>query len=207
MKNSYWNLDKIGRVKLSKNFQMRQFLYSEIATSACIPNIPDDPDLAIEAGKKLCENILEPLVEAFGPIIVRSGYRSCAVNDFGWRNRLACSSNEDNYAYHIWDRIDRYGCMGAAACLIVPIFNAGLSQFKTWQDFAWWMDDRLDHNGITFFKQDYAFNIGWSEDGDPTIHSTRDDGPKTIKGYRRSKAERDTAALNPHPPRQQDQLV
>ena len=54
-------LDELGRVRLSQNFFMRDFLYSEIANLHGIPNIPEDPDLAVEAGARLCQELLEPL--------------------------------------------------------------------------------------------------------------------------------------------------
>lgn len=76
-------LETLGRVRLSKLFFMRDFLYSEIANHYGIPNIPNDPDLAIEAGKHLCEELLEPLQATFGRIAIRSAYRSRAVNDLG----------------------------------------------------------------------------------------------------------------------------
>jgi len=59
-------LEALGRVRLSRSFFMRDFLYSEIANLHGIPNLPDDPDLAIAAGRRLCEEPLEPLVSAFG---------------------------------------------------------------------------------------------------------------------------------------------
>jgi hypothetical protein len=40
---------------------MRDFLHSEIADFHGIPNIPDNPELAIAAGHQLCEQLLEPL--------------------------------------------------------------------------------------------------------------------------------------------------
>ena len=55
-------LEEIDRVRLSEHFFMREMLYSEI------PNIPDDPDLAIAAGTQLCEELLEPLHATFGHI-------------------------------------------------------------------------------------------------------------------------------------------
>ena len=70
-------------VRLSKHFQFRNFLYSEIGNFYGKPNIPDDPDLAIAAGRKLATTLLDPLVETFGPIDIRSGYRSAALNNFG----------------------------------------------------------------------------------------------------------------------------
>nr|WP_256202927.1 hypothetical protein [Pseudomonas sp. URMO17WK12:I4] len=48
-------LEDLGRVRLSKSFFMRDFLYSEISQTHGIPNIPDFPDRAIEAGRQLCE--------------------------------------------------------------------------------------------------------------------------------------------------------
>jgi hypothetical protein len=57
--------EQLGRVRLSRSFFMRDFLYSEIANFHGIPNLPDDPNLAIAAGKRLCEELLEPLQATF----------------------------------------------------------------------------------------------------------------------------------------------
>jgi hypothetical protein len=56
-------------------------------------NIPYDPDLAIAAGRKLCEEALEPLQARFGRISIRSAYRSPEVNRFGNQNNLNCGNN------------------------------------------------------------------------------------------------------------------
>lgn len=80
------SLEDLGRVRLSKNFFLRDFLHSEIAEFYRIPNIPDDPELAIEAGRKLCEELLEPLEATFGRLHIRSAYRNRAVNAFGNAN-------------------------------------------------------------------------------------------------------------------------
>lgn len=77
---SVLKLDQLGRVRLSPNFFMRDFLYSEIANLHGLPNIPDDPNLAISAGTRLCEELLEPLNATFGRIAIRSAYRSPSVN-------------------------------------------------------------------------------------------------------------------------------
>jgi hypothetical protein len=96
-------LEKLGRVRLSKSFFMREFLYSEIANLHAMPNIPDDPDLAIEAGTRLCEDLLEPLQDRFGRIAIRSAYRTPEVNGFGNRHNYSCARNESTWADHIWD--------------------------------------------------------------------------------------------------------
>ncbi|WP_020168643.1 MULTISPECIES: hypothetical protein [Methylotenera] len=70
-------LEKLGMVRLSNSFYMRDFLYSETANFHAKSNIPDNPDLAIEVGRKLCEKLLEPLNATFGRIAIRSAFRSC----------------------------------------------------------------------------------------------------------------------------------
>lgn len=154
-------LEELGRARLSPNFFMRDFLYSEIANFYGIPNIPDDPDLAIKAGERLCQELLEPLQETFGRIAVRSAYRSPAVNKFGNDNKLNCASNEKNYAGHIWDRLDAEGCMGATACIVVPWFadRAGAD----WRSLAWWIHDHLPYSSMVFYPKVFAFNLTWHE--------------------------------------------
>ena len=80
------DLEELGRVQLSKSFFMREFLYSEISQIENISNVPDDSDLAIAAGKNLCEKVLEPLQEALGRIRIRSAFRARAVNAKGAEN-------------------------------------------------------------------------------------------------------------------------
>ena len=41
-------LEDLGRIRLSENFFLRDFLYSDIAVINGFANIPDDPDLAID---------------------------------------------------------------------------------------------------------------------------------------------------------------
>jgi hypothetical protein len=65
-------LEDLGRIRLSRSFFMRDFLHSEIANFYGVQNIPEDPDLAIEVGKKLCQELLEPLQATFGRVAVRS---------------------------------------------------------------------------------------------------------------------------------------
>lgn len=124
-------LEELGRVKLSKHFFMRDFLYSEISQIEGIPNIPDYPDRAIEAGRGLCENLLEPLQERFGRIAIRSAYRSSAVNAKGAEDGNNCAKNESNYASHIWDYLDAEGHLGATACIVVPACCPGTTNIKT----------------------------------------------------------------------------
>ena len=156
-------LEALGRVRLSPSFYMRDFLYSEIANRHGIPNIPDNPELAIAAGRKLCEELLEPLQATFGRLAIRSAYRSPAVNTFGNAHGLSCAANERNYARHIWDKRDKTGCMGAVTSLVIPWFADRYAEGADWRALAWWIHDHLPYSELQFFPKLAAFNIGWHE--------------------------------------------
>jgi hypothetical protein len=169
----FHDLEKLGRVQLSRHFCMRQFLYSEIATVHGLRNIPDNPELAISAGKRLCEYILEPIVEMFGPIIVRSGYRSATLNDFGFRNRLRCASNQKNRAYQFWDALDDKGHMGAAACIVIPSAVERCRHPDGLHELAHALHDTLPYHRMTFFSSPATLNIGWHEAPRREVYSYR----------------------------------
>jgi len=58
-------LETLGRVRLSKSFFMRDFLYSEIANFHGKQNIPVNPDLAITNGTRLCEELWNPCTQRY----------------------------------------------------------------------------------------------------------------------------------------------
>ncbi len=155
-------LEEIGRIRLSKNFFMRDFLYSEISQVEQIPNVPEDVDLAVQAGRGLCENILEPIQEALGRVSIRSGYRSPTVNDIGNKKKYNCASNENNRAHHIWDWPDASGHIGATACIVVNSFVDYYERTGDWPALAWWVHDHVPaYREMMFFSNLAAFNINW----------------------------------------------
>ena len=150
---------------------MSDFLHSEIADVYGIPNIPDAPEVAIVAGRKLCELLLEPLQATFGRLAIRSAYRAPAVNEFGNRHGLSCASNLRNYGRHIWDRRDAAGATGAMATIVVPWFADRYAAGVPWQSMAWWIHDHLPYSELQFFPKLAAFNIGWHEQPRRRIYS------------------------------------
>lgn len=186
---SVTTLTDFGRVRLSPSFFMRDFLFSDIASVHGMNNVPDDPDLAIAAGTRLCEELLEPLQDRFGRIAIRSAFRSAEVNGFGNEMQKAgkagysCASNEANFAGHIWDRRDADGYMGATACIVVPRFWDRFQAEGDWQKLAWWIHDHLPHGGLYFFPTYWAFNISWHEKPVKSIKSyTAPKGTLTAPG-------------------------
>lgn len=184
------SLEDLGRVRLSHSFFMRDFLYSEIANLYGRPNIPSDPDLAVAAGKRLCEELLEPLQATFGRIAIRSAYRSESINALGNEKGHNCGSNESNYAAHIWDRRDAAGGMGAMACVVVPWFTDRYETGADWRAMAYWIHDHLPYSRLHFFPRLCAFNIGWHEKPKRAVYSYIEpkgllfQGTPTDPGYR-----------------------
>ena len=155
-------LEDIGRIRLSKNFFLRDFLYSEISQIEQLPNIPDDVDLAVQAGRGLCENVLEPIQDALGRVSIRSGYRSRIVNEVGNEKSYNCASNENNRAHHIWDFPDVAGHIGATACIVVNSFVDYYEETGDWPALAWWVHDHVPaYREMMFFGKLAAFNINW----------------------------------------------
>ncbi|MEP3639107.1 MAG: hypothetical protein ABJN14_17805 [Paracoccaceae bacterium] len=165
-----WSLETFGRVRLSKYFYMRDFLYSEISNFHGVQNLPDDPDLVIENGKAFCTQLLDPLEETFGRIAVRSGYRSATLNAYGNENKLNCARNDNPLECHIWDW-GRGEKAIAGASIVIPWFADQYEQGRDWRDLAWWMHDHLPYSGIWFFPKLCAFNLDWRPSPLRTISS------------------------------------
>ena len=147
-------LEELGRVRLSPSFFMRDFLYSEIAAFYGLANIPDEPDLAIAAGTRLCETLLEPLREDLrdrvGPLRVPLG-RGQRLRQ-SERSQLRLQRSEPMQA-HIWDRRDADGCMGATACIVIPWFADRYAETGDWRPLAWFVHDHLPYSRLCFFPE------------------------------------------------------
>ena len=64
--------------RLSNNFTTEEFTRSQTAIRQNIDNTPTEEH--IENMKTLCEMILQPVREHFGPIAINSGYRATVLN-------------------------------------------------------------------------------------------------------------------------------
>lgn len=178
---SFWDLEELGRVRLSENYFARDFLYSEISNFDGISNYPQNVELFIIAGSKFCRNILEPLRKTFGNVGIRSGYRSKKLNEHGNKSNLKCGNNKSNYAYHIWDEKDEEGKIGAAVCIFIPWFNDNFKDDKDFIRLAYYLHDNLDYHSIVFFAKQNCFNIGWHEKPVRSIESLKEPKGMIIK--------------------------
>jgi hypothetical protein len=167
---SMWSLETFGRQRLSRYFFMRDFMFSEISGFHGIPNIPENPELALTNGRAFCTTLLDPLEETFGRIALRSGYRSPALNQYGNENNLNCARNDNPIECHIWD----WGAGAravAGATIVVPWFADQYDQGRDWRDLAWWLHDHLPYSEMWFFPKLAALNLVWRPDPQRTISS------------------------------------
>jgi hypothetical protein len=153
-------LENLGRERLSRHFFMRDFLYSEINGYHGTPNVPRDPDLALENGRMLCTQLLDPLEETFGRLAIRSGYRSPELNAYGNANKLNCAANDNPLECHIWDRGRGIDAI-AGTSLVIPWFADRYDQGRDWRHLAWWIHDHLPYSEMWFFPKLAAFNLVW----------------------------------------------
>lgn len=167
---SMWSLETFGRIRLSRHFFMRDFMYSEISGYHGIPNVPENPDLVVENGRAFCTALLDPLEETFGRVAVRSGYRSRALNAYGNDNRLNCARNDHPLECHIWDRGAGADAI-AGASIVIPWFADQYEKGRDWRDLAWWVHDHLPYSEMWFFPKLAAFNLVWRPDPRRTISS------------------------------------
>jgi hypothetical protein len=165
-----WSLETLGRVRLSKHFYMRDFLFSEIGGFCGVPNVPPNPDLAIENGRYLCMELLDPLEETFGRLGIRSGYRSPTLNEFGNLNKLNCAANDNAMECHIWDRGAGPDAI-AGTSLVIPWFADQYAEGRDWRDLAWWVHDHVPYSEMWFFPKLAAFNLVWRPEAYRTISS------------------------------------
>lgn len=65
--------------KLSNNFYLSEFLVSRTATRL---NIPMYPPLPVRFSlRRLCTDVLQPIRDCVGPMVITSGYRPKKLND------------------------------------------------------------------------------------------------------------------------------
>lgn len=156
---------------------------SEIANFYGVQNLPENPDLALEVGKNLCEHLLEPLNATFGRIAVRSAYRSPLVNALGNEKGHSCASNDKNSAAHTWDRLDSEGCKGATTCIVIPWFADRYEAGADWHALAYWIHNHLPYSELPFFPKLAAFNISWHEQPKRSIYSYVKPAGDLLRGH------------------------
>lgn len=138
------------RQRVSKNFILRDFLYSSTADYFGISNKPSDhPEQVFKSAKALAETLLEPILEKFGRFFITYGYSSRKILDTMFPNSSPHSSNP-----HQWDR-GTYGTEVYARVDIVPL--CVLDGEVSPEEFIQWVMDNTDIDLLMFWRHSSTF--------------------------------------------------
>jgi len=148
-------LETLSLVRLSKNFILRDFLYSTESTALGFPNLPEDPLMVINAGKALCEKVLEPILHHFGRFAITFGYqcRTGIERHMSQKKRL---ENPRSSSPHQWDR-GTWGNQVYARVDVLPFCVEDGEVTKT--AFGHWLMHNLDIDLLMQWKRSNVFCI------------------------------------------------
>ena len=145
--------EALARVRLSKHYILRDFLFSTECAARGLSNYPEDPDMVIRAGKALCEKLLEPIRERWGHVITTFGYQSREDIEWGW-SKGRREANRHSSSPHMWDR----KCWGEAIyarCDILPICVEDGEVSK--HEFGHWLMHSLDLDLCMMWRRSNVF--------------------------------------------------
>ncbi|NNK77819.1 MAG: hypothetical protein HKP40_03815 [Litoreibacter sp.] len=169
--------EELDQVQLSKSFHMRDFLASDIAEFYGLPNIPENPDIAIRAAARLCQDLLEPLQERYGKLSIRAAYRSRLVHGFREKfheahpTEYCCAAEAAQAETLIWDQNGESGAMEAGICIALPQASDRFAPGADWRSLAWWIHDNLEYSSQVYFEAGDTFFLSWSENPARVIES------------------------------------
>lgn len=154
--NSKRDYETLARTRLSQNFILRDFQFSTEAASLGHSNYPsDNVDQVIASGRKLCAQLLEPILEQFGRFAITFGYQSRETIEHGWAPEER-SVKKHSSSPHQWDR----GTFGTDIYCRVDILPFCVEDgLVTKEDFARWCMMNLDIDLLMQWRRSNVFCI------------------------------------------------
>ena len=136
-------------MKLSSNFSLSELIKSQTAERHGISNMPTEEH--IENLRLLCENVLQPVRDNFGPVTISSGYRSENLSE-----KIGSSRKSQHCRGH--DNMEVFNWIGDNT-----EFDQGILEFYTGDPASGWL------------------HFSYSEDGNrkQTLRAFRNDAGKT----------------------------
>lgn len=153
-KSFYNKFERFGRQRVGQYFLMRDFLFSTRAEVSGQPNYPsDDPDLVLECAKKLCRDLLDPLVDQFGPMAITYGYEGRQVVE---SDNSRFRGNPKASQPHQWDR----GTFGKGVYARVDILPFCVEDGHVGRyEYAEWIMHNLDVDLVQQFSRSNVYCI------------------------------------------------
>jgi hypothetical protein len=163
--------EALASVRLSKNYLLRDFLFSTECAARGFTNYPEDPEMVIRAGRALCEKVLEPVLAKWGRFAILFAYQSRQGIEYGW-SQAKREANPRSSNPHMWDR-KTWGDSEYARIDILPycVEDGEVSKYE----FGHWLMHNLDIDLLQFWTRSNGSCITispkprrcWIEWGDP----------------------------------------
>ena len=168
--------EELARTRLSKNFILRDFLFSTEAAALGLSNYPEHPELVIAAARSLCDKILEPVLERFGRFAIVFGYQCRQAIEAGMSKSERLNPRSSNP--HMWDR-QTWGDAVYSRVDILPYCVE--DRLVTKSEFGHWVIQTLDVCLLMTWTRSNVFCITispkprriWTEWGSPTLGEPR----------------------------------
>lgn len=164
-------------MRLSKNFILRDFLYSTECAAMGLSNYPENPEMVIRAGKALSKKVLEPILAHFGRFAITFGYQ-CRAGVERQMSERKRTENPRSSSPHHWDR----GTFGSEVYARVDILPFCVEDGEvTKYEFGHWLMHNLDVDLLMQWKRSNVFCISispkprrvWFEWGDTSLGQPR----------------------------------
>ena len=145
-------------MKLSSNFSLSELTKSQTAERHGISNQPTEEHT--ENLRLLCENVLQPVRDQFGPVMISSGYRSEILSEKIGSSRKSqhCQGQAADFECHGHDNMEVFNWI-----VDNTEFDQGILEFYTGDPASGWL------------------HFSYSEDGNrkQTLRAFRNDAGKT----------------------------
>lgn len=145
--------EALARVRLSKHYILRDFLFSTECAARGLSNYPEEPDMVIRAGKEICAKLLEPIRERWGHVFITFGYQSREGIEWGW-SKARREANQYSSSPHQWDR-KTWGVQTYSRIDILPacIEDGNVSK----HEFGNWLMHNLDLDLCMMWRRSNVF--------------------------------------------------
>lgn len=142
--------------RLSKNFILRDLMFSTEAAVAGHSNFPsDNVKQVVESGKQLCSLVLEPILEQFGRFAITFGYQCRETMERTWSEEERREKVHSSTPHH-WDRATFGNEIYARVDILPFCVEDGV---VTKRDFARWCMMNLDIDLFMMWQQANVFCI------------------------------------------------
>lgn len=155
----YKQYEQLSKIRLSKNFILRDFLFSTEAAVCGHSNYPtDNVEQVIESGKQLCSKVLEPILSHFGRFAITFGYQNRTTMEREYSDHDKADKKHSSSPHHYDRGTFGYGADAVYARVDILPFCVEDGEVSK-EDFARWCMMNLDIDLLMMWDRANIFCI------------------------------------------------